>query len=261
MKSTDKEYLLAKTAILAGTIILSSGGETMRAEDTATRILIAGGATEPEVTAYSTSISISFIDYSGEVFSITKRINRRTIHLNKITEANEISRAFCSGKIDVHEAYSLLCSVGTSASYSTALVHLCTLLTPATFTILLGGSFFDCIFAGALGIFLVLGDVFNRRTPIHPAIYNFGLGLVIALSGYLLSIIPSIEINLDTLLPGTIMALLPGVTITNGVHDMLNADYMSGGARFIEAIVTAATLAVGVGFGLGIGAALTGGVL
>ena len=261
MKSTDKEYLLAKTAILAGTIILSSGGETMRAEDTATRILLAGGATEPEVTAYSTSISISFIDYNGEVFSITKRIRHRSIHLNKITEANEISRAFCSGKLDIYEAYGKLCSVGNSSSYPRALVHICTLLTPATFTILLAGSFFDCVFAGALGIFLVLGEVFNRRAPIHPAIYNFGLGIVVALSGYLLSIIPAFDINLDILLPGTIMALLPGVTITNGVHDMLNADYMSGGARFIEAIVTATTLAVGMGFGLGIGAALTGGVL
>ena len=261
MKNTDKEFILAQTAILAGVIILSSGGETMRAEDTVTRILLAGGVSEPEITAFSTSISISFIDSSGEAFSTTKRIKSRTIHLNKITQANEISRNFCAGRIDVYDAYRQLQDVTRVTGYPLSLIHICTLLTPATFTILLGGSFHDCLFAGILGIFLVLGGEVQRRTPVHSVIYNFGMGFVIAISGYLISILPHLSINLDILLPGTVMALLPGVTITNGVHDMLNADYMSGGARFIEAIVTAATLAVGIGFGLGLGAALTGGAL
>ena len=261
MKNTDKEFTLAKTALLAGVIILANGGETMRAEDTATRILLAGGVSDPEVTAFSTSISISFVDSSGEVVSIAKRIKARTIHLSKITRANEVSRNFCSGRIDIFEAYEELLATTKMGGYPYPLMQICTLLTPATFTILLGGSLFDCLFAGVLGIFLALGTEVQNRTFIHPAIYNFGLGFVTAFVGYLVSVIPGVVTNLDILLPGTIMALLPGVTITNGVHDMLNADYMSGGARFIEAIVTAVTLAVGIGFGLGLGAALTGGVL
>ncbi len=261
MKNTDKEFILAKTAMLAGVLILSSGGETLRAEDTAARILLAGGISDPEITAFSTSISLSFVDSSGEAFSMTKRIKARTIHLNKITRANEISRSFCSGRIDVYEAYEQLEEATRMGGYPNWLIRLCTLLTPATFTILLGGSFLDCLFAGLLGIFLALGTEATRRTFIHPAIYNFAMGFFVAIVGYLVSIIPAITINLDILLPGTIMALLPGVTITNGVHDMLNADYMSGSARFVEALVTAVTLAVGIGFGLGLGAALTGGVL
>ena len=261
MKKTDKEYILAKTAMLAGMIILSSGGETMRAEDTATRILLAGGVSDPEVIAYSTSMTISLVTPSGESFTVVKRIKHRTIHLNKITKANEISRDFCAGRIDVYEAYQLLNEVLKISGYPKALLHICTLLTPATFTILLAGSLHDCIVAGILGVFLVLGDELQRHTPVNSVIYNFAMGIVIALSGYLISTIPHLNITLEILLPGTIMALLPGVTITNGVHDMLNADYMSGSARFVEAIVTAATLAIGIGFGLGIGALLTGGAL
>ena len=261
MKNTDKEFILAKTAILAGFIILANGGETMRAEDTATRILLAGGVSEPEVTAFSTSISLSFIDSSGEVVSVAKRIRSRTIHVNKITRANEVSRNFCSGRIDIYEAYEELEAAMKMSGYPAWLMQLCTLLTPATFTILLGGSLFDCLLAGVLGLVLLIGDALQKALLLHPAVYNFGLGFFTALVGYTISVIQPITINLDVLLPGTIMALLPGVTITNGVHDMLNADYMSGGARFIEAIVTAVTLAVGIGFGLGLGAAITGGVL
>jgi uncharacterized membrane protein YjjP (DUF1212 family) len=261
MKNTDKEFILAKTALLAGFLILSCGGETLRAEDTATRILLAGGAAEPEVTAYSTSISISFVYSNGEVFSMTKRIRARTIHLSKITRANEISRNFCQGRIDIYEAHEQLIEATKMSGYSNRLIQLCTLLTPATFTILLGGSLLDCIFSGVLGIFLLFGAEFQKKTYVHPAIYNFALGTLAAASGYLISAIPSFSINLDIVLPGTMMALLPGVTITNGVHDMLNADFMSGSARFVEALVTAATLAVGIGFGLGIGAYLTGGAL
>ena len=261
MKNTDKELILAKTAMLAGTIILSSGGETRRAEDTAIRILLAGGVSEPEVNAFSTSITMSFVSSDGELVSMMKRIRDRSIHLNKITRANEISRNFCSGRIDVYEAYEQLQSITNITGYPMWLLHLCAMLTPPTFTILLGGSFDDCVISGVLGIFLALGGALQKRTYVHPVIYNFAMGIVIAFSGYIVSTINSLNINLDILMPGTIMALLPGVTITNGVHDMLNADFMSGSARFIEAIVTAASLAVGIGFGLGIGAAVVGGVL
>lgn len=45
-------------------------------------------------------------------------------------------------------------------------------------------------------------------------------------------------------------ALVPGVAITNAVYDTLHGDYISGAARMLEAFVTAAAIAIGVGLGM-----------
>ena len=56
--------------------------------------------------------------------------------------------------------------------------------------------------------------------------------------------------NLDVVIISSIMPLVPGVAITNAVRDILQGDYMSGNARVLEAFLTAAGIAVGVGAGI-----------
>ena len=50
------------------------------------------------------------------------------------------------------------------------------------------------------------------------------------------------------------MPMVPGVAITNAVRDTLQGDYISGGARILEAFLKAAAVALGVGAAM----ALTG---
>ena len=55
---------------------------------------------------------------------------------------------------------------------------------------------------------------------------------------------------MDVVISGSILPLLPGVAITNAIRDTLQGDYMSGGARAVEAFVMAASIAIGIGCGL-----------
>jgi uncharacterized membrane protein YjjB (DUF3815 family) len=48
------------------------------------------------------------------------------------------------------------------------------------------------------------------------------------------------------------MPLVPGLAMTNAARDILHGDYLSGGARAIEAFCVAAVVAVGVGMGMAI---------
>ena len=59
-------------------------------------------------------------------------------------------------------------------------------------------------------------------------------------------------LNMDTVIISGIMPLVPGVAITNAIRDTLRGDYISGGARALEAFVTAAAVAIGVGVGIGL---------
>ena len=57
-------------------------------------------------------------------------------------------------------------------------------------------------------------------------------------------------LNMDTVIISGIMPLVPGVAITNAIRDTLRGDYISGGARVLEAFVTAAAVAIGAGVGI-----------
>ena len=54
----------------------------------------------------------------------------------------------------------------------------------------------------------------------------------------------------DIVIISAIMPMVPGVAITNAVRDTLQGDYISGGARILEAFLKAAAVALGVGAGM-----------
>ena len=56
-----------------------------------------------------------------------------------------------------------------------------------------------------------------------------------------------LTMNLEAVIIGAIMPLVPGVAITNAVRDTLQGDYVSGCARILEAFLKAAAIAIGVG--------------
>ena len=56
--------------------------------------------------------------------------------------------------------------------------------------------------------------------------------------------------NMDTVMIGSFMPLVPGMAITNAVRDTLRGDYLSGGARVMEAFLKALGIAIGIGIGL-----------
>ena len=47
-----------------------------------------------------------------------------------------------------------------------------------------------------------------------------------------------------------IMPIVPGAAITTAVRDTMQGDYVAGGAKALEAFVSAAAIAAGVSFGM-----------
>ena len=56
--------------------------------------------------------------------------------------------------------------------------------------------------------------------------------------------------NSDVMIISSIMPLVPGVTFTTAIRDVLNGDYSAGTARILEASVIALAVAAGVGGGM-----------
>ncbi len=56
--------------------------------------------------------------------------------------------------------------------------------------------------------------------------------------------------EVSTIIISTLMLLVPGLSITNGIRDTMMGDYLSGMVLFTESFVIAASIAIGAGLGI-----------
>lgn len=253
--------LLVDTAMLAGEIMMRGGAETYRVEDTMVRILKTSGLETTETYVTPTGIFLSLGDPGIDTITLLCRVENRDTNISNIYKTNNISRAFCSGCISLEEAYQSLNEIKDFKQYSDGVTYICIILASLAFTVLLGGDWLECVLAGFNGIFIVLTFILTKRFRTNTFIKNMVASAFIALSSMFLLYGLKWNIQLDTLIGGSVMPLLPGVAITNAIRDTLQGDYVSGGARAIEAFVSAASTAAGIGVGMAAYSFLAGGVV
>ena len=67
--------------------------------------------------------------------------------------------------------------------------------------------------------------------------------------------------NMDKIIIGSIIRLVPGVALTTSIRDFFHGDYLSGAIRMLDAFLVGGCIAVGVGFVVKVLSTLTGGAL
>ncbi|MFW5648719.1 MAG: threonine/serine exporter family protein [Candidatus Alkaliphilus sp. MAG34] len=265
--SVDKKELLV-IALYAGEIMLKNGAETYRVEDTITRLCKSKGLQYVEAYVTPTGIFMS-MDSKGEtqdeIVSYIKRIKCRGINLNKVAEVNNFSRQFVEGNISLDEALLALKAIDNLKPYSK---HVKALagggLAGGFFALLLGGDFttFLVVFIISSIVSYMLYYLGNMEFP--PFFTSVAGGTMIALltvlSTYVV-LLTNTVLDINKVVAGAIMPLVPGVAITNALRDSITGDLVSGLSRATEAVVIAISIAFGVGFVLKIWFSLLGGYL
>ena len=56
--------------------------------------------------------------------------------------------------------------------------------------------------------------------------------------------------QVDKIIIGLVMTLVPGVAITNSVRDVIAGDFIAGQTKMTEALLTATSIAIGTGIAL-----------
>lgn len=241
----DSEKIL-EIAGMAGILILENGGETFRAEETTLRICTSSGYPDSNVIAFPTGLFITLM-YDGQTYgTIVKSLNKRCINLNKLARANVLAREFESGIIDADTILAELKIINRPEPKNKLLLALIAAVATGLFTILYGGIWFDCII-GCIGGFVVqyISSSFKRINIYHFAISLIG-GTVIALIAVTAVTIFKIG-NIDVIIIGGIIPLLPGLAMTNAIRDTMMGDLVSGMARLGEVLLIAISIAAGVG--------------
>lgn len=245
----DREYdphKIMEVCMLAGKIMLRSGAETYRVEDTMVRI----------AASVENVVSHSYVTPTGILFSIdgrepTKftRIVERSTDLEKVSKVNSISREISSGLLTIDEALVKLKDLeNENLFFSVWFQLLAAAFASGCFLIMFGGSWSDFIpafVAGGLGYsgliyihYIVKIRFFAELTAAFIiGVVSFGM-----LAFHL-------GTELDKIIIGSVMPIVPGVLITNAIRDLMAGHLVSGLSKSAEALLTA--------FAIGSGIALT----
>lgn len=201
----------------------------------------------------STGIVITLDDPTIDEITLVKRVNSRSTDLNKIAKVNDLSRRFCNGEFSIDEAYERLKVVSEEKKqYGSFLNGLGIVLIVVGCAVMFGGnteSVFIALFVGVLEAFAILICKALKMIPFISDVLVTLFTAAFIMSCNNMGLIAS-ETNM--LISASIMPLVPGVAITNAVRDTLYGDYVSGVARILEAFVTAAAVAIGVGAGIAV---------
>lgn len=241
--------LIAEVAAKAGTIMLESQAESYRVEDTVRHILNISGLASAEVFANTTGLFITLDDPSIEPITLIRRISHRGTHLRKIYRVNNISRQLTNGQITPQEAMTQLEYV-EEAEYNVLSKSLSTFILIISFSILLGGTWAEVLFAElAAGIVLfarLLQKTLNMNDFIYGVVTTAMIAFLVSFTVHSLRL----SLSIDIIIVSGLMPLFPGTAFTNGIRDTLKGDYSSGIAKIAEALVISFSLALGVAIGL-----------
>ncbi|NQX43769.1 threonine/serine exporter family protein [Paenibacillus tritici] len=245
MNSNTSTHDIIDLCLLAGKIMLQSGAETYRVEDTMSRMAAALGF--PGAHSYVTPTVIMFTTSRTEPVKLF-RIAERTTDLQKVSEVNDISRRLSERQLTAAEARERLGIVDDAAhAYPVWLQIAAAALTGACFTVMFKGSLWD-----ALPSLPISGAGFAAVIYLHRLVQvrffaEFIASFIIGLLAFF-SVKFGVGREMDKIIIGCVMPLVPGLLITNAVRDLMAGHLVSGLSKGADAFLTA--FAIGTGIGL-----------
>ena len=248
MNKNDVNRIL-KLSLRAGRILLENGAETYRVEETINLICKSKELEDVSCFVIPTGIFIN-VEYDGEYFSIIHRSNVKKVDLERIAMVNSFSRNFASGDIDVIHADKELEEIENAPEFKHWEIVLGGGVVGGFFSLLFGGGAVEFSLAFLTSLFVVLFSVKSQKYKLPFFIKNFIGGMINMLTA--LIFVKSLEysgiiVDIDSIIIGSLMPLVPGLAIVNAIRDIISGDLVSGTSRMTEAILIAVSLALGVG--------------
>jgi len=244
-KQVEKTYDIMEVCLLAGKIMLQSGGETYRVEDTMMRIAASFGIEKTH--SYVTPTGIIFSAESSEP-TRTKliRISERSTDLKKVAMVNSISRSISSGEVNLREALVQLKEIDSrDVTFPFRIQVAAASLASGCFMIMFKGGWNDFIpamISGGAGFYSFVR--FHRFVPIK-FFSEFLASFVIGLLSFLFVKI-GVGHQLDKIIIGSVMTLVPGLLVTNAIRDLMAGHLVSGLSKGAEAFLTAFAIGTGI---------------
>lgn len=227
-----------------GKMIYSSGGEANRVERTLSRIGRAYGCDKVEVMAIAHSIIVT-LSRGKESITEIRRIEESQFDFFKLKRTNRVYREIIKKTLSIKDINKKLDMIEKSDkinNFFNMLISWC--IASAFYTGFFGGTGIDMICSGIIGIMLC---IVIKILSLYAINYYFTLIIVSLLGGFLSKAFTwtGLDIHTSVINAGNIMPLIPGLTLTNSLRDMLSKDTITGISEIAETVVISLIIATG----------------
>ena len=236
--------------------MLVCGAEVDRVEDSIERMCYAYGCDRVNAFIITSNIQVTFEDPRGNIITQIRRLKRNDTNFDRLDYLNDLSRYICANKPDLETLVQKYEAVMNRKQLPIWLQYFGAVLVASGFAVFFGGNFADAIASGVLGIVITLITRILAKIEENQMAKLF-ISSVIA--GFLAIVLVAVGIgsNVDKIMIGGIMLLIPGIAMTNSVRDLLIGDVVTGMIRFVNSLLMAAAIACGFALPL----ILTGGAM
>lgn len=227
-----------------GELLLMGGGEVFRVEDTLSRLCAAYGFQKINVFSITSSIVLTVECPDGKIRTQTRRIVNRGTNLQCVAQVNALSRQLCAKPVSVNEFQEMLDSIRKEKTYPQSVVAMCYALISCVFAVFFGGSWLDGLAAAISGLVVFFAQQAIGRLRMNNLLENLLVSAFTALAVVLL-VRQGIGNSPAKITIGNIMLLIPGISFTTSLRDIINGDTISGIIGISEAAIKAIAIAIG----------------
>ena len=238
------EYELLNIATSIGKRMMECGAEIYRVEESILRMCQAYGLPQVDVFAIPTSIVVTIGTEDGRFLTRTKRVYTRGNDLDKLDQFNDLCRHICKEKMSYEQARTKADAIEHRPTYSLWGKMFAHMLASVAFCFFFGGNAQDATVSATIGAMIFfLSRTINLLEP-NPFLNTLISSAVSACMAFG-AVQIGWGINMDKIIIGPLMLLVPGITITNSMRDIIAGDFLTGWTKVVEAFLMAAGIALG----------------
>lgn len=241
-----KNQKILNLAVLAGEILIKSGGEISRVETTMQHIIESYDIQNYNIYVLSNGIFATIESKEDSTCCLVRHVQFGSVNLEQIAAVNQLSREICGLHYSPELAFEKMKACQELQTHPLWEKTLASGTGCAAFTLLLGGTPIDSLAAFCFGSILQPLLACFRIRGLSRFFYTIAASAFVTFLTVLAHTI-SVPIRIDMVIIGCIMPLVPGLTLTNSIRDFFNVDYLSGVIHMVDALLTALSIAVGVG--------------
>lgn len=229
-----------------GRLMLENGAETYRVEDTVYRVAVNYGMQGVSVFSVPTALIITFQGPTGEEHTRLHRVTEQKSNLGIVAEANELSRRIANSDFTPNEALMEIDRLNRKeSSYNLFEEFLASAIICGFFAILFQGNLNDLIASAITGSIGYMIYIYSQKITNIRFFSELLSALAISWIALLLTNL-SIGHDVNIVIVASVMTLVPGKAITNGIRDLMASHFISGVSVLADALLTASAIGIGV---------------
>ncbi|MBB5191877.1 uncharacterized membrane protein YjjP (DUF1212 family) [Silvimonas terrae] len=238
---------LTDTALHAGLIAHSCGGDTARTSEIMQRVAVALGGQRADTVVSSLNLGLT-VEADGERETALRKAPHMGINFDALTHLEDIVHALETGQLD-HPRFRCLLheTAARPRAWPAWQVAIMVGLACGGFAALFGG---DVAAIGLTSIASTCGIALRQwlaQRHFQPLIFATAAAFVATL---ITGLARPLTLTPDAALAACVLFLIPGVPLINGTADLLTGNYLNGNVRLTTSVVFILGIAIGMSLAL-----------